>query len=292
MEAINIHAELIALFTQLIHEHNRRWSPTMLAQPGVFVVRHVPSDRYLLGLSRVNTRTHATQRFHAMLNKRTGNPIIDVLNIMPEHLEVYVYNVDTVDRAVDIAQSFFVRWRTTDKLFNTAAEEIRAPHLGKPHTAQSKALLSEKRSGWANTTHMRAASSASMRRLHAEGRINRTVVIPTRIVVDGVAYQGYKAACEALELSQPTLRARCLSPDPIYSNYAAYRNNSETPMVSTGNTNAIKPVSINGIVYPNLKEAASAVGFTSGTVRRRVLSDHLHYKAWFYTTPATDTTRS
>jgi group I intron endonuclease len=42
-----------------------------------------------------------------------------------------------------------------------------------------------------------------------------------------------------------------------------------------------RKVSINGVIYPSLKAASSAVGFSDVTVRKR-LNDNVNYVEWFY----------
>lgn len=42
-----------------------------------------------------------------------------------------------------------------------------------------------------------------------------------------------------------------------------------------------RKVSIDGVIYPSLKVASAAVGFSDVTVRKR-LNDHVNYKDWFY----------
>jgi hypothetical protein len=102
------------------------------------------------------------------------------------------------------------------------------------------------------------------------------------LFVNGIPYESLKAAGKALNIDPDVVRSRVLSKSYKFKDWKYFGVESKEIIIKQ-RYNAVA-VSIDGVIYPTIKEAARVYGVSSIVVRYRLNSKSERFKDWKYLT--------
>lgn len=228
---------------------------------GYYTITHRPTGRFYIGSSGNLTRRIWRHRTELASGMHTNRKLQEIYTCWDD-FEVMTSEVNTLEEARQLEQQLLDRYVGTALCCNSSmsatnpfdvferigpSREICIANLEKANEARrGKPLSSE---------HKAKLSEAS------KGR----VLSPEQRAALIRANTGRKMSDNHREII-------------IAANTGLKRTSEHKKIISELKS---RKVSINGVIYPSLKVASAAVGFSDVTVRKR-LNDHVNYKDWFY----------